>query len=84
MPVASEAVLKAYAAIVGLLKARQMRGARHWLRAFYANINSTNQIAEVLFDNETWSEAEAALRAIPWPTESFYSIRWFLILQRPA
>ncbi len=82
---ASEPLVECYNTIVRLIAARDLAGNCHWLRVYYANISPANQVVEVLFDNETWLEAEAAIRALPWSRpEYFYSVRWFSILQRPA
>lgn len=53
----------------------------HWLRLFYAQKGGEALACEALRDNETWSEAQEAIAAAPWPVgDDFYSARLFVIL----
>jgi hypothetical protein len=60
-------------------------GSIHWLRVFYANLPRETPTVEVLFDNETWVEAEEAIGHCLWERwGEYYSMRRFLILQRSS
>jgi hypothetical protein len=55
-----------------------------WIRFYYGHLSDPTRITEVLLNNEPWPEVAEAMEAVAWPqSESFYSVRLFLIL-RPA
>jgi hypothetical protein len=55
----------------------------HWFRLYYARLADVEETCEVLKDNEPWEEGAAVMRKLPWQkTESFYSVRLFLILHK--
>lgn len=57
-------------------------GLLMWLRMFFS-ISQSGSIFEVLLNNEDWPAARQALENMPWPNvEGFYSVRWFVILER--
>lgn len=55
----------------------------YWIRTFYSNMNAEQTIAEALLNNEVWETAQEAISKLPWPpSDTFYSVRHFLIMQR--
>jgi Family of unknown function (DUF6348) len=53
----------------------------HWLRLYYANVNSEEQVVEVLLDNMQWDLAQDHLRNA-WPhSKDFYSARMFVVFK---
>jgi hypothetical protein len=53
----------------------------HWLRVYCARSAGTDHVTEALLDNEPWPELAARLAAFAWPpTDGFYSVRIFLVL----
>ncbi len=54
-----------------------------WIRTFFCNIDSENQVYEALLNNEVWQEGEKALKTINWPkSDNYYSTRNFLVLKK--
>ncbi|NET35767.1 MAG: hypothetical protein F6K19_27700 [Cyanothece sp. SIO1E1] len=64
-----------------LISAEPISQDIHWLRVYYANMPSHNQIVEVLLDNEPWEQGHDEIQNMPWPVmETFYSVRMFLMM----
>jgi Family of unknown function (DUF6348) len=75
----------AFEAIEGTLKGMRLAGDLHWVRTYYCNLGTGEVVIEALLDNETWVEGEEALRILEWPpSENFYSVRNFFLIQREA
>lgn len=73
----------AFEAIESALKSMRLEGDPHWVRTFYCNMGTGEIVIEALLDNETWEEGEEALRTLEWPpSEKFYSVRNFFLIQR--
>jgi hypothetical protein len=54
-----------------------------WFRFFHGQMGEDMRVTEVLRENDTWHEAEHAIRSLPWPkSPDYYSSRVFLIAQR--
>lgn len=54
-----------------------------WMRFFYCNVNRDKVVSQVLFNNLPWELAQDEMLALDWlKSDSYYSIRNFLILQR--
>jgi len=69
-------------AIEAAIRSHAFTRSVHWARAYYANINKTERVTEVLLDNEVWAEGAAAVEAVDWPAPDFwYSCRLFLVLR---
>jgi hypothetical protein len=68
-------------AIETLIRSAAISPEPHWLRVYFANLKSDDQIIEVLFDNEIWNEGEQCIRNVKWPVkDTFYSARMFLMM----
>jgi Family of unknown function (DUF6348) len=70
-----------------LLQQAEIAPTLHWGRIYYANMPTTENIVEVLLDNQPWLAGESAVRAAAWPTlKSFYSVRmfWIMVPKAPA
>ncbi|MFY0570550.1 DUF6348 family protein [Archangium lansingense] len=64
------------------LKTLPLVSGTHWLRVYYAQMQSQPKMLEVLLDNEEWPELKEALLQAPWPrAPEFLSQRLFLVLQ---
>ncbi len=64
-----------------LIQQLQLSPSIHWGRLFYANMSNTDNIAEVLLDNQNWVEAESEFNDASWQQlNSFYSHRMFWIM----
>lgn len=62
-----------------------LAGDLHWLRFLYARVQGEEPVVEVLFDNETWTDLQDAIRNLAWqPSGHYYSLRRFFILQSQA
>jgi len=53
----------------------------HWVRAYYAQAQGQTLACEVLLDNKAWDEMGAEVSALGWPSEDFYSLRAFLVIE---
>lgn len=52
------------------------------IRFYYGHLSDTNDITEVLLNNEPWPEVAEAMKSFEWPrSDGFYSVRLFLILR---
>jgi hypothetical protein len=66
-----------------LIRALPGDEALYWVRLFYCNINAHDQVTEVLLNNEEWPAAQTEIASLPWsPSDSYYSMRLFLMLKR--
>lgn len=64
-----------------LLQIAELEPIVHWGRIYYANMPDSDNIVEVLLDNELWPLGESAIRAVSWPQlHTFYSTRLFWIM----
>lgn len=64
-----------------LLQQAELEPSLHWGRIYFANMPNTDNIVEVLLDNERWLHGESAIKAASWPSlSSFYSTRMFWIM----
>ncbi len=55
----------------------------NWTRLYFARTIANPDTCEILLNNAPWSEASERIATLPWePTNSFYSVRCFLILHR--
>jgi len=64
------------------IRAQRLSPGIHWVRLYYAMMESGRTICEVLLDNEPWPELQAQMAAYPWPKSGqFYSVRQFLTIR---
>jgi hypothetical protein len=64
------------------LKAFALPKGAHWVRLYYAQMDSQAMSFEALLDNEPWPELQEAMVHFTWPTVTeFYSARLFLAVQ---
>lgn len=64
-----------------LTRQLQLTPQPHWVRVYTAAHSGNPRMVEVLFDNEPWPEAEAAIRGLQWPEpRGFHSVRTFFVL----
>ena len=57
----------------------------YWIRAFYCNLDQTENVSEVLLNNAGWPAAESMVASLGWERrDSYYSARLFLVLQQRA
>lgn len=70
--------------IEAAIRAARLPGDLCWVRAYVGQTGRDHQpVCEVLLNNEPWSNAESAVRGLPWPqTDDFQSSRIFLVLRR--
>ncbi|MBN2712102.1 MAG: hypothetical protein JXR97_06650 [Planctomycetes bacterium] len=55
----------------------------HWVRFYYAWMDNNPMLAEALWDNEVWFEAQNKLGNLNWPeANGFTSVRSFILLRR--
>lgn len=55
----------------------------YWVRAFYCNIDASQDTTEVLLNNQPWPAGQTAIAMLPWERlATYYSVRLFLVLQR--
>lgn len=69
--------------IATAIRGGELTSDSHWIRTFFCNMNTDNQIYEALLDNTQWIEGERALKGLAWPkAEGFYSVRNFVVFKR--
>ena len=57
--------------------------ALNWVRMFYCNISSQEQVSEFLINNEIEEHSQRAIASLGWAKENeYYSVRNFLILKK--
>jgi hypothetical protein len=57
----------------------------YWIRAFYCNLDETENVSEVLLNNEQWPAAESMVASLGWERrDSYYSARLFIVLRQRA
>jgi hypothetical protein len=67
--------------VAAAVRERPLPARTHWLRVYCARNAGADNVTEALLDGEEWPELAARLAAFPWPpTDGFYSVRVFLVL----
>jgi hypothetical protein len=64
------------------LKSSALPKGTHWVRLYYAQMDSQAMSCEALLDNEPWPELQEAMACFAWPAaKEFYSARLFITVR---